>query len=194
MKIAEFETSRIKDSEYNPRKISPADYKELYKSIEKFGLVDPLIVNVNKKRELVLIGGHQRLKICKKLKIKKVSCVCLDLSLKLEKELNIRLNKNQGEFDFELLEKHFTTETLIDFGFSPFQFADVTFIDDLNSIQVEHSSDNLKSKDEAVMLEIPMSPEQKKEIMITLNQYKQNRDISNGVAMYEIICVNNVLA
>ena len=62
------EISKLKASEYNPRKISKHDYEELYKSIVKYGLVDPLIINVNPKRKNIVIGGHQRLKICKEIK------------------------------------------------------------------------------------------------------------------------------
>ena len=40
------------------------------------------------------------------------------------------------------------------------------------------------------MLEVPMSPSQKKEIMLTINQYKENMSISNGQALYEIVSKN----
>lgn len=193
MEIINVKISDIKVSEYNPRKISKEDKKSLKESLETFGIVDPLILNENPVRKNILIGGHQRLKIWKSLGHKKIPCIYVNLNIELEKELNIRLNKNIGEFDFNILEKHFNSDSLVKWGFSPYQFEDITFIEDSPTINIEHTVSDLKNKEEAVMLEIPMSPTQKKEIMLTINQYKKNKDISNGAAMYEIICINNIL-
>ena len=188
MKINIVDIKDIKLSEYNPRKISKTDKKALKESIVKFGLIDPIILNKSKERYNVLIGGHQRLKIWKSLKKKSIPAIYVDLNLNDEKELNIRLNKNSGEFDYDLLKVNFNEENLVDWGFSPFQFADVTFIEsDIDEINVNHVHNVQKPTDEAVMLEIPMSPEQKKEIMLTVNAYKENLSISNGAALYEIV-------
>jgi ParB/RepB/Spo0J family partition protein len=114
MKIEKIKINKLKPAEYNPRQISKKQYKELKQSIEKFGLVDPIIINEN---GYIVIGGHQRLKICKELKYKEVGCVILNLSKEKERELNIRLNKNTGEFDFDLLANQFEIEELTDWGF-----------------------------------------------------------------------------
>ena len=193
MEIVNVKIKDISLSEYNPRKLSPENKKQLKQSIETFGLVDPIILNNNENRKNVLIGGHQRLKIWKELKNKEIPCVYVDLNIEKEKELNIRLNKNQGEFDFKLLEKNFNHDKLVNWGFSPFQFDEVHFVDDPDAI-IENNTDfsNPIKSDEAVMLEIPMSPFNKKEIMLEINKYKQNKNISNGQAIYEIICLNNI--
>ena len=68
MEIINVNIKNINISEYNPRKLSPVDKKQLKLSIEKFGIVDPLILNNNISRKNILIGGHQRLKIWKSLK------------------------------------------------------------------------------------------------------------------------------
>ena len=60
---------------YNPRQISTKDYNSLKQSIKKFGMVDPIIAN----KDNTVIGGHQRLKICKELKYIEIDCVVLDL-------------------------------------------------------------------------------------------------------------------
>ena len=194
MEITQVKISDVILSEYNPRKISQGDKKDLKKSLEKFGMVDPIILNKNKDRFNVLIGGHQRLKIWKELGHKEIPAVYFDLCPDHEKELNIRLNKNLGEFDFEKLEQNFKTDHLVDWGFSPFQFEQITFIpDETNTIEIDHKHSEAKSKDEAVMLEIPMSPTEKKEIMLIINQFKKNRDISNGTALYEICCINSMV-
>ena len=110
------ETKLIKDlkpAAYNPRQISTKQYNDLKASIKKFGLVDPIIVN----KDMTVIGGHQRLKICKELKHIEIDCVVLDLSKEEERELNIRLNKNTGEFDMDILANEFDIDQLIDWGF-----------------------------------------------------------------------------
>jgi len=112
MKIELIKTSKLKPATYNPRQISTKQYNDLKKSIEKFSLVDPIIIN----RDLTVIGGHQRLKVCKELKYKVVECVVLDLSKEDERELNIRLNKNTGDWDFDLL-SNFDIDELVDWGF-----------------------------------------------------------------------------
>ena len=107
------EINKLKPAKYNPRQISTKQYNDLKKSIEKFSLVDPIIIN----KCLTVIGGHQRLKICKELKYKVVECVVLDLSKEDERELNIRLNKNTGDFDMDILANEFDIDELTDWGF-----------------------------------------------------------------------------
>ena len=108
----------LKASTYNPRKWDDAKKEKLRESIERFGLVDPLIVNSNPKRKNILIGGHFRLKVAKELGYKEVPVVFLDISdIEKEKELNLRLNKNVGEWDLELL-KEFDLGVLLEVGFN----------------------------------------------------------------------------
>ena len=113
MKTKEIEISKLKPAEYNPRQISKKQYNDLKDSVEKFGLVDPIILN----KDMTVIGGHQRLKVCKDLNYDKISCVVLDLSKEQERELNIRLNKSGGEFDMDALANYFDVEELTDWGF-----------------------------------------------------------------------------
>ena len=114
MKVEKIEINKLKPATYNPRQISTKQYKDLKASIEKFGLVDPVIINQNGN---VVVGGHQRLKICKELKHIEIDCVVLDLSKEEERELNIRLNKSGGEFDMDILANEFDVENLVDWGF-----------------------------------------------------------------------------
>ena len=117
MKVKEYATAKLIAAEYNPRKLSKKAEQQLTDSLKRFGFVDPIIINVNAERQNIVIGGHQRLKIAKKLGFKKVPCVELDLSLEKEKELNIRLNKNSGAFDDEVLKEYFNAEDLSAWGF-----------------------------------------------------------------------------
>mgnify|MGYP003660800760 CR=1 FL=1 len=120
MKIKDIELSKLKPATYNPRQISTKQVKDLKSSIEKFGIVDPIIVN----KDLTIIGGHQRYMILNEASKRvdweyppKVPCVILDLSKEDERELNIRLNKNTGEFDMDILANEFDIDQLVDWGF-----------------------------------------------------------------------------
>jgi ParB-like chromosome segregation protein Spo0J len=45
MKIEKIEINKLQPASYNPRQISTKQYKDLKESIEKFDLVDPIIIN-----------------------------------------------------------------------------------------------------------------------------------------------------
>lgn len=89
---------------YNPRvdlKPGDAEFEKLKRSIEHFGYIDPIIVN---KRNMVVVGGHQRLKVLKELGYTDIDVVYVDLNDTDEKALNIALNKISGDWDAEKLE------------------------------------------------------------------------------------------
>lgn len=118
LKIAQISIDEIRLSEYNPRKHSEEQADQLKESIKRFGMVEPVICNSNPGRYNVLIGGHFRLVIAKKLGYDKVPVIYINIAdINKEKELNIRLNKNTGEWDLDIL-KSFETEMLLDIGFS----------------------------------------------------------------------------
>ena len=116
--IVQYNPHELVEAEYNPRELTEHQFKNLQSSIERFGLVDPLIVNINEDRKNVLVGGHQRLKIAKAMGVDSVPCVEVDLSLERERELNIRLNKNVGQWDYDALANHFDIGELTDWGFT----------------------------------------------------------------------------
>lgn len=102
MEIQTVDVSKIKYAPYNPRKISPETLEKLKQSIETFGYVEPIIVN---KRTMHVVGGNQRLRALRELKIKEVQAVMVDLDIEHEKVLNIALNKIAGEWDIEKLQQ-----------------------------------------------------------------------------------------
>lgn len=75
--------------DYNPRTISQEALNGLKASIERFGLVEPLIYN---ERTNHLVGGHQRLKVLKLTEATETDVVVIDIPLTEEKALNITLN------------------------------------------------------------------------------------------------------
>jgi site-specific DNA-methyltransferase (adenine-specific) len=121
IKVEYVDIDELKPSEYNPRKASKKEYEDLRRSIERFGLVDPLIVNSAENRKNVVIGGHFRLKVAKDLGIKQVPVVYVNIpDIEKEQELNLRLNRNTGEWDFDLL-ANFDENLLKDVGFEGFE-------------------------------------------------------------------------
>mgnify|MGYP003132641857 CR=1 FL=1 len=117
-KIIQRDIDSLIFAEYNPRQLTKDQYKHLKDSIQRFGLVDPVIINSNKDRKNIIIGGHQRCKVAKDLDIKKIPCVEIDLTYDKERELNVRLNKNTGEWDMDVLANMFELEELQEWGFT----------------------------------------------------------------------------
>lgn len=116
--IVQVAISNLNPAPYNPRKWSDNAIKQLTESVQKFGLVDPILVNYAKGRENIVIGGHFRLKIAKDLGYETVPVLYLDIpDENRERELNIRLNKNLGDWDYDLLAE-FDESLLSDIGFS----------------------------------------------------------------------------
>ncbi len=100
------------DNEYNPKSLSPKQENEIAESIKTFGIVDPFIINTYKGRENIIVGGHQRKKVCKSLGISSVPCVEVCLPLEEEKELCLRLTANQGSIDEALLAINYSKEMI----------------------------------------------------------------------------------
>ena len=120
MKIVDYKINNLIGAEYNPRELTQEQYQSLRTAIQKYGIVDPILVNTNPDRKNIIIGGHQRVKVAKILEMKSVPCIELNLSLEQEKELNIRLNKNVGQWDYEILGNMFDQEDLMEWGFTKF--------------------------------------------------------------------------
>ena len=116
-KIIHREINSLIFAEYNPRQLTKDQYQNLKDSISRFGLVDPIIVNKNKERKNIIVGGHQRVKVAKDMDIEFVPVLEVDLTYEKERELNIRLNKNTGEWDMDNLANMFDMEELVDWGF-----------------------------------------------------------------------------
>ena len=124
MKIVKRKITELIAAEYNPRKINKVQEQDLKDSLTRFGLVDPIIININKERKNIVIGGHQRLRVWADLGNTEIDCNELDLTLDKERELNIRLNKNGGSFDDELVKEYFDYEELTEWGFNPDELFD----------------------------------------------------------------------
>ena len=100
LQIEHVQIDDLRPDPANPRRISDAELEVLTRSIQEFGLVDPIIARHDDK---LVIGGHQRLLAARKLGLKTVPVVFVDLSPEQAHLLNIGLNKIGGEWDQELL-------------------------------------------------------------------------------------------
>ncbi len=105
----------LKDYSKNPRKLTHEQAAHLQVSLEKFGLIDKPIINTDN----TIIGGHQRVRLLKKMRHKEVECYVPEQQLteKELEELNIRLNKNTGEWDWECLGNEWEPLDLLSYGF-----------------------------------------------------------------------------
>lgn len=99
MQFKRLPIAKINPAPYNPRvDLKPDDrrFQDLVRSIDEFGMVQPLIVN---RRGHVLVGGHQRLNVLRARGETEVDVVMVDLPPAKERALNLALNKIQGAWD-----------------------------------------------------------------------------------------------
>jgi DNA modification methylase len=105
MQIVELNIEQLLPADYNPRKELKAgmpEYEKLKKSIEEFGLVEPIIFN---ECTLNIVGGHQRVAVLRDLGWTTVPVSIVRLSQSEEQLLNLALNKIDGKWDDEKLKE-----------------------------------------------------------------------------------------
>ena len=130
---------KIKDlnpAPYNPRTSTQKQEDNLKASLEKFGVVEPIIYN---KQTGNIVGGHFRVRELKKLGHKEVDCVIVDLNEADEKELNIRLNANTGAWDWDELANNWDAKDLEDWGLDTPISDKIDKMEDGEEIELEQS-------------------------------------------------------
>lgn len=90
--IQDVRLSDLKPAPYNPREIAPEALSGLRQSLEKFGLVDLLVVN---KRNMRIVSGHQRYKILQEEGVESVTCIMVDMDEISEMAMNVTLNSQE---------------------------------------------------------------------------------------------------
>lgn len=114
MELEKITLNQLKPADYNPRQISFEEFKKLSNNLKEFGLVDPIVVNLN---NMHIIGGHQRYAVLVKenpnktfnlIRLGDIGWVFEDVELTLEDEnkekaLNVSLNKISGGWDLNKL-------------------------------------------------------------------------------------------
>ena len=93
--------SGLRAAPYNPRRISDRALSGLRASIERFGLVEPVVWN---ERTGHVVGGHQRIRVLTERGDRETPVVVVDLPEAEEKALNVALNHPgiSGEFTDDL--------------------------------------------------------------------------------------------
>ena len=100
--IVEVKVADLNPAPYNPREISEGAYSGLKHSLEKFGYVGLIVVN---KRNMRIVGGHQRYKILQEYDVESVKVIMVDLNEIEEQAMNLTLNNNEigGEWTASLI-------------------------------------------------------------------------------------------
>ena len=119
IEVEKIKITELIPSDYNPRIMPENESTKLRNSLETFGLVDPIVINLKNNH---IIGGHQRFEVLidqhlednkifdelNLIKLGDIGWVFTDTDLKVEsddheKALNLVLNKISGEWDTEKL-------------------------------------------------------------------------------------------
>jgi hypothetical protein len=133
----------LKPNPLNPRKSSVTQDENLKKSLEKFGVVEPIVFN---KRSGYIVGGHFRVRELKKLGYKEVECVIVDLNEQDEKELLIRLNANTGDWDTDLLLQDWGSDPLSEWGVNMQKFDETDYSEKNKEIDTDFLNDKFNFK------------------------------------------------
>ena len=171
------ELTELHESEYNPREITESQFKELKFSIEKFGFVEPVILNKNPDRFNVVVGGHQRIRVAKSLGMDDVPAVYVELDERMERELNIRLNANGGSWNWDKIANEWDYDELKGWGLNvpnpsfdmPELFEDAT----------ESAKDSDVVKGNRTEFILDLSKENREELMRVINKIKINNDLTD---------------
>ena len=108
--------SKIKNNPDNPRVIKDERFKGLVQSIKDFPEMlelRPIVID----EDNMVLGGNQRLKACKELKLKEVPVkIAKGLTEQQKKEFIIKDNASFGEWDWGLLKDEWNEDKLYDWG------------------------------------------------------------------------------
>ena len=131
----------LKEHPKNPRQIDKDKFQHLAELIAKFGLIDKPIVN----KDFTIIGGHQRIKVLKKAKVKSVECWVAEEQLSDAEvdELCVGLNLHQGKFDYDILGNLWDPISLLEYGFSEEQLLGSCH-EEIDSEETEKKTKNKK--------------------------------------------------
>lgn len=179
---------------YNPRKITDDDLNRLRRSLKKFGLVDPIIVN---RISNTIVGGHQRVKAALAEGFEEMPVAYVDLDEPEERALNLSLNKISGEWDEPLLtdlllELEKMGADLSDTGFSE---ADLELAMGWTPEEIGPPGGLGGSAGEFMEMKFVLSEEQAEVVKQALSKAKQEglgepnsgNENSNGCAMFAVM-------
>lgn len=118
MNIINLPLEEIVIADYDAVILDKQDVNQTMVQLKNFGLVEPALINVAKKRRNTLIFGHRYIEAARKLGYATYPCATVDLSLKEEKQLAVRMRKNTGRYDIPKLLKEFSSQELAEIGWN----------------------------------------------------------------------------
>lgn len=129
MEIIKLKTNDITPYEKNAKIHTEAQIEQIKKSIQEFGMNDPIAVWG---KSNTIVEGHGRLEALKQLGYTEVDCIRLDHLTDEERKAytlaHNKINMNTG-FDIDLLDEEL--DSIEDIDMSDFGFEEQNFIDDL---------------------------------------------------------------
>ena len=213
MQVDKINIQDIIPAEYNPRQIKPEQLQQLQENMQRFGLVDPIIINLKNNH---IIGGHQRYQILKQeyddkqlhlLRLGDIGWVFDETNLKLndtydEKALNISLNNLSGEFQEDKLAELLTDLQEADYditltGFQDYEVYDIilnneTITDALNddveddANELLNFTDTIQEQQETLNIQL-YSDKQRQTLIQLVTQLKKehpNKSIAENLTNY----------
>ena len=173
MEIEKIKLTDLVPANYNPRQISKEEKKKLENSINNFGIVEPILINLSNNR---IIGGHQRFDVLFDQHLldnniyAEVNLLRLNESYgwvfpdndknleseDMEKALNLVLNRVSGDWNEEKLHQVFNDLQESGFnqmGLTGFDNSEITGFTGLNN---KLNNDTLAQEDEEVTLDSSM--------------------------------------
>jgi len=172
MDIRTFQLKDLQPSEYNPRTITPEALQGLQQSIEKFGYIQPLIVNWPDVLEPpTIVGGHQRLKVLQAQGVKEAKCIVVNFDPITEKAANVALNAEtiSGDWSLEGLEA-ILAELSVEFP----EFEDINLDELADSLDIDLDSleEEVSDKDADEVPDVPQETSIKLGDLIELGVHK----------------------
>ncbi len=191
MKTSQVKISELIQADYNPRSLTQKQFNSIKQSIEKFGFVEPIVVNKNKDRKNIVVGGHQRLKVASSLGHDIIPVFYVDLDLDDERELNIRLNANVGDWDWDKIANEWTYSELEDWGLKipVTDFSSELFDVDTSQVGETVGDSQVVPSGAGAQFSIPMSDESKEKIISVLNYIKIEQEIESNEEALLYMCI-----
>ena len=190
LKIEYMPVKALKPYEKNTRKHQKKDVDNISKSIEKFGMNDPIGIW----KDNIIVEGHGRLLACKQLGMTEVPCVRLDhLTDEQRREYAIAHNATAelSEWDLDIL-----PDELAELDFSGFDF-DFGLEDEGEDYSPDEFGDDFTlpdgDKPEICQMTFTLHKQQKELIEYAISIVKDNvtetfgNTNGNGNALYEVV-------
>lgn len=97
--IPSFDLSKLTENPDNPRTLSREGEKKLAATLGEFGMVETIVANRRADGTLLVLGGHQRLKVLRKAGETHAPVSIVEVDDVGEKKLTIILNGHHGAWD-----------------------------------------------------------------------------------------------